>query len=479
MKPAAYPVDPEHLWEHFYRITQIPRPSKAEDAVRDYVIGQAQAHDYRWQLDATGNLVVYVPASPGREGHGTVIIQNHLDMVTVKSGDKAHDFFADPLSLKVEDGWLLADQTTLGADNGVGCAAALAVMTDPDVQHPPLELLFTVDEETGLGGALGLDASLLSGQVMLNLDTEDWHELYIGCAGGGGWVMSGHYPVAAASELTYWTLQLKGLAGGHSGIEIHHQLGNALKLLAECLAEVDAVRLAGASAGVAHNVIPREGTVTFACSAGQAQALAQRLDALTARWCSYLPTADHALSLSLAPAEPLPVLSASDSQRLLAVLAAFPHGAQAYSLAQPADLVDLSINLARLQLHNGALELEASYRFFNAEQALPLRAGVESLARLAGLEIQRIDGYPGWQPDFTSPLLARAKALHQRLFGSEPAVKAIHAGLECGILKSKKPDTDILSFGPTIRGAHSPTERLRIDTVPPFWHYLTALLAEL
>jgi len=480
MKPAAYPADPEHLWEHFYRITQIPRPSKAEDAVRDYVISQAEAHDYRWQLDATGNLVVYVPASPGREGNGTVIIQNHLDMVTVKTGDKAHDFYTDPLTLKVEDGWLLADQTTLGADNGVGCAAALAVMTDTDVQHPPLELLFTVDEETGLGGALGLDASLLSGQVMLNLDTEDWHELYIGCAGGGGWVFTCSYPLAAtAAELSCWRLELKGLAGGHSGVEIHHQLGNALKLLAESLAEVEALQLASADAGVAHNVIPREGSVTFACSPAQAQLLAGRLDALIARWRSYLPAPDHALSLSLTPVESQAVMSVADSQRVLAVLAAFPHGAQAYSLAQPADLVNLSVNLARLQLRDGALELEASYRFFNAEQALPLRSGAESLARLAGLDVRRIDGYPGWQPDFASPLLARAKALHQRLFGSEPAVKAIHAGLECGILKSKKPDTDILSFGPTIRGAHSPTERLRIDTVPPFWHYLTALLAEL
>ncbi len=480
MKPATYPDDPEQLWEHFYCISQIPRPSKAEDAVRDYVIAQARAHDCRWQLDATGNLVVYVPASPGREHHGTVIIQNHLDMVTVKTGDSPHDFFADPLTLKVEDGWLLADRTTLGADNGVGCAAALAVMTDTDVQHPPLELLFTVDEETGLGGALGLDASLLSGEVMLNLDTEDWQELYIGCAGGGGWILSGRYPLQEPSAgLSCWSLELKGLAGGHSGIEIHHQLGNALKLLADGLAAVDGVQLAGFSAGVAHNVIPREGTVMFACSRPEAQALEERLQSLAARWRSYLPAADHALSLSLSPLAPLPLLSAADSQRLLALLAAFPHGAQAYSLAQPADLVDLSINLARLQLREGALELEASYRFFNAGQALPLRAGVEGLARLAGLDIQRIDGYPGWQPDFASPLLARGKALHQRLFGSEPAVKAIHAGLECGILKSKKPEVDILSFGPTIRGAHSPTERLRIDTVPPFWHYLTALLAEL
>ncbi|WP_197911903.1 peptidase dimerization domain-containing protein [Kineobactrum salinum] len=315
---------------------------------------------------------------------------------------------------------------------------------------------------------------------MLNLDTEDWNELYVGCAGGGGWVFNARYDTAPPEpEQGCWTLELKGLAGGHSGIEIHHQLGNAIKLLAECLAEVEGLQLAAISAGVAHNVIPREGSVTFSCPAAQAGALAQRLPALQQRWRSYLPAADHGLSLTLTEASVQPLLQSGDSAHILQLLTAFPHGAQAYNLVQPADLVDLSVNLACVRLQRGALEIEASYRYFNAEQALPLRAGVESLARLAQLDIRRIDGYPGWQPDFASPLLARGKALHQRLFGSEPAVKAIHAGLECGILKSKKAELDILSFGPTIRGAHSPTERLRIDTVPPFWHYLSALLAEL
>ncbi|WP_027951370.1 beta-Ala-His dipeptidase [Haliea salexigens] len=480
MKPRDFPVDPEHIWEHFYQLTRIPRPSRAEAAVRDYVIGQAEAHDCRWQLDATGNLVVYVPASPGREGHATVIIQNHLDMVTVKTGDKQHDFYRDPLQLKVEDGWLLADRTTLGADNGLGCAAALALLTDPDVQHPPLELLFTVDEETGLGGALGLDASLLSGRVMLNLDTEDWHELYVGCAGGAGWVFSRDYGVQSpAAEFGCWTLELKGLAGGHSGIEIHLQLGNALKLLVEALDPVGSLQLAAASVGVAHNVIPREGSISFACSSADAEALQRRLEGLQQRWRSYLPAADHSLELLLYPCAPAKVMSNANSRDLLRVLAALPHGAQAYSLEQPADLVDLSINLARLQLAAGKLELESSLRFFNPEQAAGLRMAVEGLAQLAGLHMKRIAGYPGWQPDFASPLLARGKALHERLFDSVPAVKAIHAGLECGILKSKLPDADILSFGPTIRGAHSPTERLCIATVAPFWRYLTALLAEL
>ena len=236
MKPADYPQQPAHLWEHFYQFTQIPRPSKEEAAVRQYLVDLAESAGHEYKQDAEGNLVIYVAASSGKEDSPTVIIQNHLDMVTVKTSDRDHDFSRDPLTLQVADGWLSADRTTLGADNGVGCAAAIAVMTDPEVVHPPLELLFTVDEETGLGGALNLDASMLSGSLMLNLDTEDWNELYIGCAGGAGWHFSRSFsqePVAADSEC--WELSLRGLAGGHSGVQIHEQLGNGIKLLAEAL----------------------------------------------------------------------------------------------------------------------------------------------------------------------------------------------------------------------------------------------------
>lgn len=480
MKPDNYPAEPAHLWQHFYQITQIPRPSKQEQAVRQYVIDQAEKGGHSWRMDGEGNLLVSVAASPGREERPVVIIQNHLDMVTVKTADKDHDFEKDPLSLQVQDGWLSADRTTLGADNGVGCAAALAVMTDPSVEHPALELLFTIDEETGLGGALNLDGSMLSGTLMLNLDTEDWNELYIGCAGGGGSHFTRRFstePPRGSSQ--GWQLTLRGLAGGHSGIQIHEQLGNAIKLLAEYLREVPGLSLAAFDVGVAHNVIPREGTVGFSCDAGAESLLRDAVQACLARWRGYLPEADAAVELVLEPAVHESVLDPVDSLRLLDLVSAFPHGAQAYSLAQPADLVDLSINLARLQLQGGELFLESSYRFFNEAQSLPLQQSVLALARAFDMEVTPDVGYPGWQPDFESPLLARGIALHEKLFGFAPQVKAIHAGLECGILKSKKPDVDILSFGPTIRGAHSPTERLEIATVTPFWQYLKALLADI
>ncbi len=480
MKPANYPAEPAHLWEHFYQITQIPRPSGQETAVRQYVIDLAGKGGHAWRMDEIGNLVVAIAASEGLADRPVVVIQNHLDMVTVKTGDKAHDFASQPLSLQVDEGWLRADRTTLGADNGLGCAAALALMTDLSVAHPPLELLFTVDEETGLGGALNLDPALLTGSLMLNLDTEDWHELYVGCAGAGGWQLQRTWatePAPAGAE--HWRLSLKGLAGGHSGIQIHQQLGNAIKLLGQCLDPVADVQLAVVDAGVAHNVIPREGSVGLVCPAGGGERLARALQVLKSQWLGYLPAADAGLELNLEPDAFEQVLGVEDSRAVLDLIAAFPHGAQAYSQAQPADLVDLSINLAVVRLARGELTLQASFRFFNEAQSLPLQQSVLALARAFDLAVEPAVAYPGWQPDFDSPLLARAIALHQRLFGQRPAVKAIHAGLECGILKGKKPDLDILSFGPTIRGAHSPTERLRIDTVAPFWQFLTALLAEL
>lgn len=480
MKPEHYPLQPKHLWEHFYQFTQIPRPSKQEEAIRQYVIEQAEESACEWKRDSEGNLTVYVPASPGKETRPTIIVQNHLDMVTVKTLDRVHDFNTDPLQLQVENGWLSADRTTLGADNGAGCAAALALMTDSSVSHPPLELLFTVDEETGLGGALNLDPALLSGTLMLNLDTEDWNELYIGCAGGGGWEFTRQFDThetTAGHECQ--RLVVKGLAGGHSGVQIHQQLGNAIKIACDFLGEFVDCQLAEIDAGVAHNVIPREAAFTFSCPTEQVQALRQRLSDLRKHYLGFLPEADNGLELMLDPAENAPSLSSEDSRTVLDLLHALPHGAQAYSLSQPADLVDLSINLAMVKLKGGALFIESSYRFFNEEQSLPLCRQVEAIARSFRMHTRPVEGYPGWQPDFSSALLATGKLLHQRLFGFEPEVKAIHAGLECGILKSKKPDVDILSFGPTIRGAHSPSERLKIDTVEPFWEYLCALMEEL
>jgi len=479
MKPDNFPQQPAHLWEHFYQLTQIPRPSKQEAAVRAYLVGLARERGLDHAIDAAGNLVIYLPASPGREDHPTVIVQNHLDMVTVKSGDSSHDFSRDPLALQVVDGWVGARDTTLGADNGIGCAAATALMTDPGAVHPPLQLLFTVDEETGLGGALNLDTGMLDGELMLNLDTEEWGELYVGCAGGIGLEFTRSFALEPARGGECWELRLKGLAGGHSGIQIHEQLGNAVKLLAEALEGVSGLRIAAFEAGLAHNVIPREGSVLFACAQGEGKLLAARLGDLRARWLGYLPPADAGLALELAPGAAQPALDEVDTRRLLDLAAAWPHGVLAYNAQLPGELPDLSVNLAALRLQGGELLLETSYRFFDRDQSLPLEHSLAALGRAFDLDVTPTVGYPGWKPDFDGELLARAGDLYRRLFHGQPAVKAIHAGLECGILKDKLPRLDILSFGPTIRGAHSPAERVKIDTVTPFWQFLTVLLAEI
>ncbi len=481
-QPANYPTQPEALWQRFYEITQIPRPSAEEAAVRDHVIALAESSHCAWKTDQRGNLVVMVPGSAGREQEAPVIIQNHLDMVTVKTDDKQHDFQRDPLTLQVEDDWLLADRTTLGADNGVGCAAALALMTTEGLSHPPLELLFTVEEESGLWGASDLDPELLSGRRMLNLDSEDWPEFFVGCTGGRGWVM--RKPLAreaAADNSEAFTLRLRGLSGGHSGIQIHQQLGNAIKLLGQWLlgARAQGARLVAFDGGIAHNVIPREASLTVQVPAGSGPALEALNAEMLARWRSYLPEVDGGLTLELKAAPAGEVLPAPEQAAFEQMLQVFPHGAISYNAQQPADLVDLSINLAVVRVDAEGLFLETTLRYFNSDEAEGLAQQVMAIAEWQGLAVEQTIDYPGWQPDFDGELLALGKTVYDELFGGEPQVKAIHAGLECGILKGKLGECDILSFGPTIRGAHSPRERLEISTVEPFWRLLTGILERL
>jgi dipeptidase D len=477
--PENFPSEPAPLWEQFLRITRIPRPSGEEAAIRDHVTALAESSGCAWRTDSRGNVVVQVPASSGRESEAPVIIQNHLDMVTVKTDDKQHDFHSDSLSLKVEQGWLLADRTTLGADNGIGCAAALALMLGEGLSHPPLELLFTVEEESGLWGATDLDAELLSGTRMLNLDSEDWGEFFVGCAGGRGWQL--RRPMERAPvprRMVPWRLRLRGLAGGHSGIQIHEQLGNAIKLLGQWLAETRdiGVRVVGFDGGAAHNVIPREASLDFLAPEKARSRLEVLSSRMVSRWRSYLPAADAGLTLELEAGEPVEPLTAAEQARFEQLLLLFPHGAMAFNKEQPADLVDLSINLAVVRVDSAGLFLETTLRYFNRDEAAGLVNQVLAVADWLGCDLQETMDYPGWQPDFDSPLLALAKAVYREQFDADPDVKAIHAGLECGILKGKMDHCDILSFGPTIRGAHSPRERLEIGTVMPFWRLLTTLL---
>lgn len=484
MKPENYPQNPAELWQHFYQISQIPRASGDEAAIRTYIEKLATDLGCRTQTDDAGNLAVYVPGSEGYENAAPVGIQNHLDMVTVKTAETVHDFKTDPLKLRIEDGWLKATGTTLGADNGIGVAAALAAMSDDSVVHPPLELLFTVEEETGLYGASGLDASLLSTKTLINLDTEDWGEIYLGCAGGYGYEATRQVmPKLPTPGLVPYQVHIKGLLGGHSGLQINEQLGNANKLLVELLQTCRDLtwQLSSFRGGVAHNVIAREASAILMLDAEQLPQWQERLNDARQRWLSYLPEADHGLTWHLDPVdiEQPTVLGMADTEGFLSLISALPHGAQSYNLAQPADLVDLSCNLAVVTLKDDQLTLLTSLRFFNEAQTVALKQTFESIFNAFNMAHKVILDYPGWNPNFNSALVAQTQRLAQELTGSDVALKAIHAGLECGILLSKKPDMDVVSFGPTIRGAHSPTERLQIDTVEPFWQLLKNLLAEL
>ncbi len=481
-KPDNYPSQPAHLWEHFYHFTQTPRPSKREDKICDYLINLADQRGLSHKRDEIGNIVIYVPATPGFEGRPTVTLQNHVDMVTVKTEDKQHDFDRDPLNLKIEDGWLMADRTTLGADNGLGCAAALALMSDPEVEHPTLELLFTMDEETGLGGAINLDPSLIKGTKMLNLDTEDWGELFVGCAGGRDWIIT--KPTVTEAIPTGYSSRryfLRGLAGGHSGIQIHQQLGNANKLIAQWLFQTAklGLRVCTMQAGVAHNVIPRSATLEIAVPTSNLEQLNTLTEQLMSRWQAYLPTADSNLDFSYENSDTNTMLSPESHKILRQLLMTLPNGAQSYNAEQPADLVDLSINLAVVKVDDRQLFVETSLRYFNADEADALADMVVSIAESFDAQTEETITYPGWQPDFSSSLLTHVSDTYERMFGHKPERKAIHAGLECGIMLDKLEGVEAISFGPTIRGAHSPRERLEIATVAPFWELLKEVVRTL
>ena len=480
-KPTGYPTEPKHLWDRFFEITQIPRPSRKEEKIQDYIISIANTNNLNYKQDAEGNIVIYVPATKGYETHGAVIIQGHLDMVTVKTKDKDHNFETDPLQLKIEDGWLMADRTTLGSDNGIGVAAALATITDETIEHPPLELLFTVDEETGLNGATHLDASMLSGKKMLNLDTEDWGELYIGCAGGLGYELTRSFnTVPAENGLKPYLLSISGLAGGHSGVQIHEQLGNSLKLLAELLNDFSELgyQLAEISGGVAHNVIPRESSALLYLDDTQIHSFQQKLATAKDRWLKILPKADHAFQLNLEASDKFSEVL-EDKETLVSLMTLFPHGAATYNLNQPADLVDLSSNFSLCQMSEGHLQILMSMRFFDRNEAISMDQKIHTLGRVFQLEMTNILDYPSWRPDFDNPMLEFSIKTYESLHGSKPEIKAIHAGLECGIIKDKLGDVDIISFGPTIKGAHSPTERLKISTVEPFYNLFKELLKQM
>jgi len=479
--PSHFPSEPKFLWSYFHSINQLPRPSRKEDKVRQFILQRAKELELQTSVDEVGNVIVYVPASKGMENRETVIIQNHMDMVTDATPDRNINFNTDPIITLRDGDWIKADRTTLGADNGIGCAAALAVMEDPSVIHPPLELLFTIDEETGLKGAWGVQGEKLKGKKMINLDTEEWGSLYIGCAGGID------YDFKKELKLVESTLQgssvkltVGGFIGGHSGVDIHEQRGNAIRFLMDWIRELPfgSFELSEWRGGKAHNIIPRD---AFALVKVTDRSVAQAAsDKVMARWRSYMPHEDLNFTATAEDApEITQVVESNELKNVLGFMLAFPHGAHAFDLESNRALVSLSNNLAVSLLVRGQFYLQTSIRFFDRGECVGLEHKVEALAQGFGLEMTKNGEYPSWKPVRENKLLDVVASKYKEMFHKEPKVTAIHAGLECGILRDKIGPIDAVSFGPTIMGAHSPQERVFIPSVESFWQLLKEVLKSL
>ncbi|RMD98034.1 MAG: aminoacyl-histidine dipeptidase [Calditrichaeota bacterium] len=476
-------LEPKQLWKHFDEILKIPRGSKNEGKIREYVISIAKKNGLQYKVDATGNVVVRKPASPGHENAPITVLQSHLDMVNEKNSDVEHDFEKDPIIPRREDGYLKASGTTLGSDNGIGVAAMLAVMESKDLVHGPLELLFTIDEETGLTGASNLANDMLQGRQLLNLDTEEEGALYVGCAGGADSKLmlptSRTHPQA---DSAVFDIQLAGLKGGHSGVDIHLQRGNAVKLLARALYAVSLqvpIQVVSFRGGNKHNAIPREAFAEVAVASSEKDKfkslLQAELEAIREEFRPADPDMQWEVKEAAAGKE---VLDQASSATLLQLLNALPHGVMSMSYDIP-DLVETSTNLATANSENDPCIITMSSRSSVASALTALRQRIRATASLAGAEVEEGDGYPGWKPNMNSNLLKIMKKVHKEVIGHEPAVKAVHAGLETGIIGEKYPGMDMISFGPQIEFPHSPDERVKIDSVERFYKLLVATLKEL
>lgn len=476
-------LEPKPLWAHFDAILTIPRPSKGEEKMREYVLGVASELGLEHQKDAAGNVVVRCPATAGKEDLPVTILQSHLDMVQEKHSDLDFDFASDAIQPVRDGAYLKADGTTLGSDNGIGVASMLALMHPEEGRvHGPLELLFTIDEESGLTGAMQLDASMLHGRRLINLDSEEEGALCVGCAGGADSSLSLPLQSVEGPDATEaLRLRLHGLKGGHSGVDIHLQRGNAIQLLARALYFSRAAHpflVSSLEGGNAHNAIPREATATIVVSADAAAAVRDRIEEELAAIRDEYKPAEPGLAWQVDPAVTESAWDEASSGRLLEFIVALPHGVQSMSYDIPG-LVETSTNLATVRMAETGAEIQLSSRSSVASALAALRRRIRAMAELAGATVEEAGGYPGWKPDMDSELLRVVRAVHERELGSAPEVGAIHAGLECGLIGEMVPGMDMISIGPQIEFPHSPDERVKVDSVGRFWTLLTSVLEEL
>jgi dipeptidase D len=482
MTPALTNLQPEPVWKHFEKLAAIPRASTNEAAARDYVRGVATKLGLEAHQDATGNLVVRKPARPGRESAPMTLLQGHLDMVCEKNESTAHDFTRDPIRVVRDGDWLKADGTTLGADNGVGVAAALAVMESTDIAHGPLEFAFTIDEETGLTGASEFAPGILKSKYFLNLDTEQIGDICIGCAGGVNTTARRKVTRVPAKGGAAYRIKVTGLRGGHSGVDIHQGRGNALRVMGNILHDLLhrlPIELAEINGGSAHNAIPREAVAVIVLDPARESELKSLVAAGEAAHKDELGAFDSGLQITVDRTErPATVLNSADAKAFAALLVTVPHGILYMSPDVPG-LVQTSTNLATVRTTPDTLEVVTSQRSAIATSKDGAARMVAAVARLAGFEPEHSGSYPGWKPEPNNELIRKLQDVHKKVFGQPGNLIAMHAGLECGVIGEKYPGMQLVSFGPTIVDPHSPNERVQISTVVSFWNYLKSVLEAL
>ena len=475
-------LDPQNVWKHFHALTQVPRPSGYLKPVQTFLLDFAKRLNLESFLDEAGNVIIRKPATPGMEDRKGVILQAHMDMVPQKNNDKVHDFEKDPIEAYVDGEWVKANGTTLGADNGMGVAAIMSVLEDDTLKHGPLEALITADEETGMYGAFGLKEGTLQGEILLNLDSEDEGELYIGCAGGMDVTASLQYKeVEPEADDVAVKVTLKGLRGGHSGLEINQGRANANKLLVRFVREAVAsyeARLASWEGGNMRNAIPREAHAVLTIPAENEEELRGLVQYCEDLFNDEYKGIETPISFTAERVDlPAGEVPEEIQDNLIDAIFACQNGVMRNIPAIP-DTVETSSNLAIITIGEGKAEFKILARSSSDSMKECLTTSLESCFSMAGMKVEMSGGYSGWQPNVESPILKAMKESYKAQFGTDPAVKVVHAGLECGIIGATLPHLDMISFGPTLRSPHSPAERVLIPTVKKFYDFLVATLEQ-
>jgi dipeptidase D len=473
-------LEPKALWKHFYSITQVPRPSGKKEAIAAFLENYGKSLGLETLRDEIGNVLVRKPATPGMENRQAVVLQAHMDMVPQKNSGVSHNFEIDPIDAYIDGEWVTAKDTTLGADNGIGIAAAMAVLESKDLVHPAIEMFFTVDEETGMHGAFGLKPGFLKGDILINMDSEDEGELYVGCAGGLDANISFNYKEVEVPEGDVaLKVSLTGLKGGHSGVDIHLQRANANKLMFRFLklavAECEA-RLASIDGGSLRNAIPREAFAVITVPAEGVDDVMDLLDEMETLFVEEFAGVENGISLKAEEvALPTGLIPEEVQDDLINGVTACFNGVYRV-LPELPSVVETSNNLAIIKSDGSKIELKSLMRSSVDSRKDELASVIESNFALAGAKVEMSGGYPGWKPNLDSPILKEMTAIYEKMYAKTPKIMIIHAGLECGILGTHYPKMDMISFGPTIRYPHSPDEKVKIETVQLFWDFLVETL---